>query len=221
MTRRRWGLVLLMLVFAIAMVILEFTYEPLASRLCQEDGVIEWGQALMNLGAAVLFGYVGTRRGFRNIWYWGYALLFFLLFGEEISWGQRIFGLVTPPSLNQVNVQGETNFHNVDGIHQHIRMLGLLVCLAICYLIPLADRYVPRLNALIQRLRMPVFPLWAGWIVAMSIVLMAVPRLVSTEIFDIDEVGELYLYSAFFIFGLSAYQQAGLTSSVRMSAAGS
>ena len=42
------------------------------------------------------------------------AIAFFWASGEEISWGQRIFGLVTPESLSAVNQQNETNLHNLN-----------------------------------------------------------------------------------------------------------
>lgn len=40
------------------------------------------------------------------------ALFFFVLGGEEISWGQRIFGWATPEIFSG-NVQHETNLHNL------------------------------------------------------------------------------------------------------------
>jgi len=42
-----------------------------------------------------------------------YALLFFLAAGEEISWGQRIFGWEPGEFFAENNYQGETNFHNL------------------------------------------------------------------------------------------------------------
>src|SRR5690349_2145976 len=47
----------------------------------------------------------------RQLVYLGLALLFFFGAGEEISWGQRIFGIQTPTSLAQVNKQDELNLH--------------------------------------------------------------------------------------------------------------
>jgi len=40
------------------------------------------------------------------------ALVFILIGGEEISWGQRIFGWETPKYFSIRNRQGETNIHN-------------------------------------------------------------------------------------------------------------
>ncbi len=41
------------------------------------------------------------------------ALGLFFIAGEEISWGQHIFGFATPGFVEEVNHQGETNFHNI------------------------------------------------------------------------------------------------------------
>ena len=38
-------------------------------------------------------------------------------FGEEISWGQRVFGFETPEALKEVNEQDEFNLHNLTILH--------------------------------------------------------------------------------------------------------
>lgn len=47
------------------------------------------------------------------LFYSGLAFLFFFGGGEEISWGQRIFGIAEPPVLSNINMQGELNVHNL------------------------------------------------------------------------------------------------------------
>ncbi|MCL2038202.1 hypothetical protein FWG95_04370 [Candidatus Saccharibacteria bacterium] len=44
-----------------------------------------------------------------------FLLIFVLIMmaGEELSWGQRIFGWETPADYAQINKQGETNLHNL------------------------------------------------------------------------------------------------------------
>jgi hypothetical protein len=42
-----------------------------------------------------------------------WAVLMFIFMGEEISWGQRIFGFETLESLAKINKQNEFNFHNI------------------------------------------------------------------------------------------------------------
>jgi len=48
-----------------------------------------------------------------NIFFLLLAILFFVGFGEEISWGQRLFDFSTPESLSKINVQKEFTFHNI------------------------------------------------------------------------------------------------------------
>lgn len=49
----------------------------------------------------------------KQIVYLGLALLYFFGAGEEISWGQRIFGIDQPAVLADENVQDELNIHNL------------------------------------------------------------------------------------------------------------
>ncbi len=44
-----------------------------------------------------------------------FAVGFFMLFGEEISWGQRLLGFETPEAFKEINVQDEFNLHNLAG----------------------------------------------------------------------------------------------------------
>ena len=68
-----------------------------------------------------LYGFRIARKSLDKTWvslikqlvYLGLALLFFFGAGEEISWGQRIFGFKTPQALAQVNKQDELNLHNL------------------------------------------------------------------------------------------------------------
>lgn len=84
----------------------------------REDGLLETGSALVLLLAAGVALRVSLRRGLparlRN-WHVVLGLLFFVMFGEEISWGQRLFGFDTPEAMRNINVQGEVNMHNMFG----------------------------------------------------------------------------------------------------------
>ena len=48
-----------------------------------------------------------------NIYFVLLALLMFVCFGEEISWGQNIWSWQTPTWLASQNAQDETNLHNL------------------------------------------------------------------------------------------------------------
>jgi hypothetical protein len=87
----------------------------LAIRLAAEDSLFEYVTAACFFGTAVLL--VRSFSIKRNFFFLALALVFFVGCGEEISWGQRIFGFGTPESIAQKNIQGETNLHNLDVFH--------------------------------------------------------------------------------------------------------
>lgn len=110
----------------------EFVYE--------EDGLFESATALAMLFCAVVFLIIGVRhrakqnRTQKSVLF-VLALFCLLLLLEEISWGQRIFGWSTPERLENINVQQETNLHNIFvGYNQLIRLvLSLLIASALIY----------------------------------------------------------------------------------------
>jgi hypothetical protein len=97
-------------------------------RLSQEDGIVENCGAAFSLIAACLFltcylrseGHGNSSFGVktkRNVWFLGLAFLMVVAAGEEISWGQRIFSWQTPDAYEELNMQGETNIHNLWFMH--------------------------------------------------------------------------------------------------------
>lgn len=87
-----------------------------------ENSLLEWLQFLLILAACLIF----ARLGFR--WFQSgqskvgilcllIALGTFFIAGEEIAWGQQIFGWSTPEALEAVNVQQETTLHNISTAH--------------------------------------------------------------------------------------------------------
>lgn len=91
--------------------------------LTAEDSMIEWLQFLLLLAAGLIFARMGLRLTYSHghglrLLYLIVALGTFFIAGEEISWGQRIFGWETPETLATVNYQNETTFHNIGSAHQ-------------------------------------------------------------------------------------------------------
>ncbi len=83
----------------------------------KEDGPAETLQALCVLGASVTAAFTAFRlkackQRVLALLMGGFALLTFVVFGEEISWGQRIFGWSSSEYFQSVNMQKETNLHN-------------------------------------------------------------------------------------------------------------
>src|SRR5438105_9644205 len=82
--------------FAVFGTWLFFYNRPHMDFFCQEDGFVEYSEAFLYLFAGGFFVYMGAHKRFRNLWYWGYAVLFLGVCGEEVSWGQRIYNIGTP-----------------------------------------------------------------------------------------------------------------------------
>jgi len=87
-----------------------------------EDSLLEWLQFLLLLAASLIFAWSGflllrSHRGKIGFLFLLVALGAFFVAGEEIAWGQRIFGWSTPESLEAVNSQQETTLHNISSAH--------------------------------------------------------------------------------------------------------
>lgn len=100
--------------------------------LTMEDGPIEWPQFFCFLGASIAGVMVAWKRfraghPWQGLLYVGFGLAAFLIAGEEISWGQRLFGWQTPADLAAINHQGETTVHNIRWVQE---LLGFLLMIA-------------------------------------------------------------------------------------------
>lgn len=77
----------------------------------KEDSFFEWLTALFYFISFVLL--LLTFKKNRNIFLVLLGMVMLFGTGEEISWGQRIFGFATPEEINKLNVQHEFNIHNL------------------------------------------------------------------------------------------------------------
>lgn len=157
-------------------------------RLGREDGLFEDLTAVCFFGAAALFAAAYWRsrgagndffvfRTKRNVFFLLLALLFLFGGGEEISWGQRIFGWETPATFQQANIQRETNIHNLKLFNRNdenwqgktgaaeflsAERLFSLFWLGFCVGVPVMYRLVPPFGRLMRRIGMPLVPLVIG-----------------------------------------------------------
>ena len=88
-----------------------------------EDGPLEWIQffeyGLSSIIAFFIFIKIKKKKEINSIVWILIALFSFLIAGEEISWGERITGIGID-SISTLNIQGETNFHNLPFFHNYL-----------------------------------------------------------------------------------------------------
>jgi hypothetical protein len=87
----------------------------------EEDGIAEYLQAGLYGGCwfmalLIVRHHVKAKHYLIAVLYVLLACGLFFMVGEELSWGQRIFGWETPATLQEVNKQEETNLHNIYGV---------------------------------------------------------------------------------------------------------
>tara|TARA_B100000989_G_C19383984_1_gene402826 strand:+ start:46 stop:741 length:696 start_codon:yes stop_codon:yes gene_type:complete len=91
--------------------------------LRSEDGPLEWIQfieyATSSLFSFLIFLKKRNKKEINSIIWIFLACTLFLIAGEEISWGERLTGIGIP-SISNLNVQGETNIHNLPFFHNYL-----------------------------------------------------------------------------------------------------
>jgi len=176
------------------------------SHLRREDGLIENLGAFFFLTASVLFfaSYfkssgpgkdTATLRSKKNISYLLLAILFFVGFGEELSWGQRIIGWETPQFLKKINRQGETTFHNIRIFNTKLFFKGgggnierpvlsvifdvqtwfFLFWFFYCVALSLINRYSLRFRRYFSSKGVPLPPLWIGFLLLTNFLISISP----------------------------------------------
>ena len=91
--------------------------------LRSEDGPLEWLQFFEYVSSSFLALFIYIRQKNKKeinslIWFM-IAILSLVIAGEEISWGERITGIGIT-TISNLNVQGETNFHNLPFFHNYL-----------------------------------------------------------------------------------------------------
>ncbi len=95
-----------------------YTSVPRFEKFVQEDGIAEWltVAGLLSGSVVCLIRFVGLFRK-KSKWFlfvtFCIGLFLFFAAGEEVSWGQRIFGIQTPEYFEKHNSQQELNLHNL------------------------------------------------------------------------------------------------------------
>lgn len=144
----------------------------------KEDGIIESVGAIAFLIASLAFLFVARAisrdRGGRHVLVaLALSVLMLLACLEEISWGQRLFDWKTPEMIKSVNVQGETNIHNlkwfqldedstfVESFMNANRMFAMF-CAGFGIVLPMAYSQAPWVRRIARRFSIPIPSLWLG-----------------------------------------------------------
>ena len=155
--------------------------------LTREDGVFETIGALFFLVTSVLFFILfikdksGNQFYFfqtrKNAFFLLLTFVFFIGFGEEISWGQRIFNVQTPEILKEINVQNEINIHNISVFHgldddgNRKSFFGLLLNIDRLFsvfwftyflIIPILNKVSSKITKLLKTINLPIAAIWIG-----------------------------------------------------------
>ena len=89
----------------------------------KEDSFIEWMQFIGYFFAfliSILICFIKKDRFSKQKIFWFLLAIFcFYIAGEEISWGERITNIGID-SIKDINLQGETNFHNLKNINNYL-----------------------------------------------------------------------------------------------------
>lgn len=189
-----------------------------------ETGILDRGEAILWLPVIGLSVLAFLRRYRREglslgaLWHLGLALLCTFLLGEEISWGQHVFGFESSARMMQINAQAESNVHNLN--------LSLLFGIPLdSALYPVFSNFNHILNpayylfACILWICIPVAKSRLGWrtlawvpapgdrvglfLAANAVAFLVIDRL----IFDVGEIFEVALTTTFLLATIDTYRQ--------------
>lgn len=149
-----YGLTAFAAAMAITMLVFALSDAAAYRRLINEDGWVEWlsvGFWTLALAAALVTLTGRFKAGAPDRLHSPLILLslfFFVCAGEEASWGQRVLAIETPALIGKVNVQNETNLHNMGSISLFSNAFFLITLTLFVFVPWLANRY-PKLNGLL------------------------------------------------------------------------
>ncbi len=147
----------------------------------REDSFFEWLTGLFYFISFVLL--LLTYKKKWNIFLLLLSLVLLFGAGEEISWGQRVFGFATPEEINKLNVQHEFNIHNLvvfngkymngelkSGLARFLEMDMLFKLFTIVFglVLPFCVYHFKFISILAQKVKVPVPPISIGIFFAIS-----------------------------------------------------
>jgi len=157
-----------------------------------------------------------------------------ICFGEEISWGQRLFHYPVPAWLASINRQGEWNLHNLNWFQAttaegadksfwerliNMNRLLALFQLTLCTLAPMLTAYSATLRTWGARIGLPIVPWWiAGLVPAHILITQALSAIVAERPPSVgstfDEINETYRAFIFLVVAVWVYRRTTATPSI-------
>ena len=185
--------------FALGVALALFNTAYFGTAYAVEDGVLEWLTVLTLASISAIttrrlwcgFGHFNIRQKLVLA-----ALALLAAFGalEEISWGQRLFGITSPEFFLQNNAQVETNIHNLIindiNFNKTVFAKGILIIflLYLGVITPLCRRS-PRLRAIADSWAVPLTKTYH--IVGYLVIIAAVEGLINLKPDEVFRRGEL------------------------------
>jgi hypothetical protein len=214
-----------------------FLPPPEAVKLLREDGPVELATVffffLATLALVQAWRLRPARAGQTDSWEGRraalliLAALLFVCAGEEMSWGQRVFGWATPDKWSAMNAQAETNLHNLSWIEGGVRhaetrtvlrsltnanRLFAIFWLTVFVFVPLLDRVSSVAGRGLRHLGVPIPPLWLGGLFVLNhgVFFLACQYLdaigpFTNEAFPLDELKEQNAALVYAVVGIAAW----------------
>ncbi|MDX8410683.1 MAG: hypothetical protein R8K46_02255 [Mariprofundaceae bacterium] len=98
-----------------------------------------------------------------------FALFLLVIAGEEVSWGQHWIGFSTPEMIGRINVQGETNLHNIGSYW--IDHLSVFLMLNYLVVWPVLGYIYPQLHYVMNHFSLPVAPLGVSLVALLGLLM--------------------------------------------------
>jgi len=221
-TKDKFLIILLFVSISLSYAVYLIPDKQFVGYLGKEDCLFENLTALFFLVASVIC-FIICRVHF-NIFILLLGLLLFTGFGEEISWGQRIFNFETPEAMKKINVQKEFTIHNIvyfnsvdynmktkTGINRFLTVNFLFKVFWFIYgiLIPLAYLLNKSFAKIANKLRFPVPKISFGVFFLFNYLIMKILELYLSPFSQLLDYcrtnGEIYECEAALIFMIICY----------------
>ena len=192
------------------MLVLSYAAPDTYRQFAREDGPVEYLTffGLLAVSLSLVWRYFSFRQNQGRVWKLltlSVAAIFIFAAGEEISWGQRIFGWQTGEAMASLNSQGETNLHNLQigevKLNKLIFTYGLgLVVLGYFLVLPLVARRSKAFQHFLAKVGVPLSrAAILVWFVLAALAVLAIPHSNKWEVLEatVPLVALAVLFDAF------------------------